>query len=110
MFDNLASAESGNSSKHTTGEKAGSKGKEEGNENLDAKDQEKLNSDASDLPDAEAGDKPQATRRSWFRRLSKKPKTEPPKSPYDSSLVKALHRTFFWRWWIAGALKLIGGM
>ncbi|CAL1711021.1 unnamed protein product [Somion occarium] len=25
---------------------------------------------------------------------------------YDASLVKALHRTFFWRWWGAGALKL----
>ncbi|GJE92383.1 multidrug resistance-associated ABC transporter [Phanerochaete sordida] len=25
---------------------------------------------------------------------------------YDASLIRALHTTFFWRWWIAGALKL----
>lgn len=29
---------------------------------------------------------------------------------YDSSLVKALHRTFFSPWWTAGLLKLIAGM
>ena len=28
---------------------------------------------------------------------------------YDSSLVKALHKTFFWRFWIAGILKLLSG-
>ncbi|KAK7691491.1 hypothetical protein QCA50_004890 [Cerrena zonata] len=29
--------------------------------------------------------------------------SKPPK--YDASLVKAIHTTFFWRWWGAGALK-----
>ncbi|KIP09393.1 hypothetical protein PHLGIDRAFT_534837 [Phlebiopsis gigantea 11061_1 CR5-6] len=33
-----------------------------------------------------------------------KPKTNP---KYDSSLVKALHVTFFWRFWGAGLLKLL---
>ncbi|EKM53211.1 uncharacterized protein PHACADRAFT_259405 [Phanerochaete carnosa HHB-10118-sp] len=28
------------------------------------------------------------------------------KPTYDASLFRALHTTFFWRWWIAGALKL----
>jgi ATP-binding cassette subfamily C (CFTR/MRP) protein 1 len=28
---------------------------------------------------------------------------------YDSSLVKALHQTFFYRWWFAGLLKLCSG-
>lgn len=32
------------------------------------------------------------------------------KPKYDSSLAKALHKTFFWRWWISGALKLFAGM
>ncbi len=32
------------------------------------------------------------------------------KPKYDASLLKALHNTFFWRWWIAGALKLFSGM
>lgn len=27
-------------------------------------------------------------------------------SKYDGSLLRALNTTFFWRWWIAGALKL----
>lgn len=33
--------------------------------------------------------------------------SKPPK--YDASLVKALHATFFWRWWGAGALKFLSG-
>ena len=32
------------------------------------------------------------------------------KRKYDSSLAKALHKTFFWHWWISGALKLFAGM
>lgn len=32
----------------------------------------------------------------------------PPK--YDSSLLKALHQTFFLQWWTAGILLLIGNM
>ena len=34
--------------------------------------------------------------------------SKPPK--YDASLVKAIHTTFFWRWWAAGALKFCSGM
>lgn len=29
---------------------------------------------------------------------------------YDASLVRALHKTFFWRFWFAGVLKLASGM
>lgn len=36
----------------------------------------------------------------------KKSKSKP---KYDASLLKALHETFFWRWWISGALKLASG-
>lgn len=28
---------------------------------------------------------------------------------YDSSLLKALHSTFFWSWWGSGLLKLVSG-
>ena len=28
---------------------------------------------------------------------------------YDSSLIKALNQTFFYRWWFAGVLKLFAG-
>lgn len=31
------------------------------------------------------------------------------KPKYDSSLVRALHKTFFWRFWAAGLLKLFSG-
>lgn len=31
------------------------------------------------------------------------------KQAYDSSLMKALHQTFFYRWWFAGLLKLLSG-
>lgn len=30
-------------------------------------------------------------------------------SPYDSSLIKALHTTFFYSWWTAGVLQLLSG-
>lgn len=30
-------------------------------------------------------------------------------SVYDAPLVKALHTTFFFRWWISGILKLCSG-
>ena len=29
---------------------------------------------------------------------------------YDSSLLKALHTTFFWSWWISGLLKFLSGL
>jgi len=45
-------------------------------------------------------------RRSWFRRRQAKKHKEP---KYDASLARALHKTFFARIWIAGALKLCSG-
>jgi len=48
---------------------------------------------------------------SWFRKKPKVFKTDPAgNEKYDSSLIKALHRTFFVRWWTAGTLVLIAGM
>ena len=35
-------------------------------------------------------------------------KSKPPKQ--DSSLLMAIHTTFFWQWWISGILKLASGM
>lgn len=35
-------------------------------------------------------------------------KSKQPKQ--DSSLLMALHTTFFWQWWISGLLKLASGM
>jgi hypothetical protein len=47
---------------------------------------------------------------SWFPLRPKKFKTDSEgKKKYDSSLLKALHRTFFFTWWTAGILKLIAG-
>ena len=40
-------------------------------------------------------------------RSGKKQKSNP---KYDSSLVKAIHVTFFWQIWGAGLLKLLSGM
>jgi ATP-binding cassette, subfamily C (CFTR/MRP), member 1 len=45
---------------------------------------------------------------SWFHKKPKVFKADNEK--YDSSLLKALHRTFFVRWWTAGILVLIAGM
>lgn len=39
---------------------------------------------------------------------SQEDKSKAPK--YDASLVKAIHATFFWHWWGAGALKFCSGM
>ncbi len=57
--------------------------------------------------------------RSWFKRapqdkLAASKKADPKKKAVnpdkiDHSLIKALNTTFFWRWWLAGILKLIGG-
>lgn len=38
-----------------------------------------------------------------------KSKSKSKKPQYDASLAKALHKTFFWRFWIAGTLKLLSG-
>lgn len=46
--------------------------------------------------------------RSWFWKWPKI-KSSLDGQNYDSSLIKALHKTFFTRWWIAGLLKLIAG-
>ena len=63
---------------------------------------EKVDSDAERFaPELESKD------RESCRQESSKPTKSKPK--YDASLLKALHTTFFWRWWIAGALKLVSG-
>jgi ATP-binding cassette subfamily C (CFTR/MRP) protein 1 len=49
------------------------------------------------------------SKRSWFPQWPRKIGTGSDGQKYDSSLVKALHKTFFVRWWIAGLLKLIAG-
>lgn len=49
------------------------------------------------------------SKRSWFPQRPEKFKTGPDGQKYDSSLLKALHKTFFRRWWTAGLLKLIAG-
>lgn len=43
------------------------------------------------------------------RNYSSKPKKGSKKPIYDASLVKALHTTFFIRWWTSGLLKLFSG-
>lgn len=57
--------------------------------------QEEINDDRS-----KGKDSPKAQSKSKSK--SKKPQ-------YDASLAKALHKTFFWRFWIAGTLKLLSG-
>jgi ATP-binding cassette, subfamily C (CFTR/MRP), member 1 len=48
------------------------------------------------------------TKWSWFQKKPKIFKTDSAGNiKYDSSLLKALHRTFFIRWWTAGILSLI---
>lgn len=55
-------------------------------------------------------EKQQSAKRSRFDRKPKTFKTdEAGKTQYDSSLIKALHRTFFVPWWTAGLLKLFAG-
>jgi len=52
----------------------------------------------------------QAKRWSWLQRKPKTFKTDSAGNiQYDSSLLKALHRTFFIRWWASGFLLLIAG-
>ncbi|KAF7373650.1 Oligomycin resistance ATP-dependent permease YOR1 [Mycena sanguinolenta] len=53
--------------------------------------------------DADADGAKPKQRRFWGKTKEKKPKPE-----FDSSLFKAVHRTFFWRIWFGGVLKLIG--
>lgn len=48
------------------------------------------------------------TKWSWFQKKPKIFKTDSAGNiKYDASLLKALHRTFFIRWWTAGILSLI---
>jgi ATP-binding cassette, subfamily C (CFTR/MRP), member 1 len=56
-----------------------------------------------DLKDDDVKITKQKTSKSSKSKANSKPK-------HDASLLKALHTTFFWRWWIAGALKLISGV
>ena len=49
-------------------------------------------------------------KKSWFQMKPKTFKTDSAgNKKYDSSLLKALHRTFFVRWWTSGLLVLIAG-
>ena len=49
-------------------------------------------------------------KKSWFQMKPKTFKTDSEGNrKYDSSLLKALHRTFFVRWWTSGLLVLIAG-
>jgi ATP-binding cassette, subfamily C (CFTR/MRP), member 1 len=62
--------------------------------------------------DSEKGQKEtsQPNRKSWFQMKPKTFKTDSEGNrKYDSSLLKALHRTFFVRWWTGGLLVLIAG-
>lgn len=54
-------------------------------------------------------------------KVSKSPEVTPEKASvqpepsdnqpkYDSSLLKAIHTTFFWSWWSSGVMKLLSGM
>lgn len=74
--------------------------------------------DGSDSKDSssrepELGYEDEKKTRSWFKRApqDKLPETKKAVNPdkIDHSLIKALNTTFFWRWWLAGILKLIGG-
>jgi ATP-binding cassette, subfamily C (CFTR/MRP), member 1 len=49
-----------------------------------------------------------AQKRSCFRMKSRSSDTDA--KVYDSSFVKALHATFWFRWWGAGLLKLLAGV
>lgn len=51
------------------------------------------------------GDAKQTERKDTAQDTDKKKKTKYPSRP----LLAALHATFFWRWWIAGAMKLCAG-
>lgn len=66
---------------------------------------EKHAEDAEKLqPELESGEIPRGK-----KQTSKGKSKSKSKPKYDASLIKALHTTFFWRWWIAGALKLASG-
>jgi ATP-binding cassette, subfamily C (CFTR/MRP), member 1 len=47
---------------------------------------------------------------SWFHRQSQVPDTEFKNIKFDSSLLKALHSTFWLQIWTAGILKLLAGI
>lgn len=51
------------------------------------------------------GDAKQTERNDTAKDAEKKKKSKYPSRP----LLAALHATFFWRWWIAGAMKLCAG-
>lgn len=45
-----------------------------------------------------------------FTEAKKGPAEGKSNQKYDSSLFKTIHKTFFWRWWIGGFLKLFAGV
>lgn len=49
-------------------------------------------------------------KRSWFSQQPKSSDKEDKNAQYDSSLVKALHATFWIQIWSAGILKLLAGI
>ncbi|KDQ52618.1 hypothetical protein JAAARDRAFT_40221 [Jaapia argillacea MUCL 33604] len=63
-------------------------------------DPEKQLGDDSTLPSPQANESGSNKRDSSRKSNKGEPK-------YDSSLVKALHTTFFWRWWAGGIMNLI---
>ena len=73
------------------------KEEEEVDEKLGSPDPEK-----GDVEDDATQSKHKVTAPEGGGRSSRKPK-------YDASLTRALHYTFFWRFWIAGILKLVSG-
>lgn len=68
-------------------------------------------SESPESPSPSVGDKGKQgdeKRRTWFEQKPKQFETDSAgQKIYDSSLAKALHRTFFLRWWTAGFLKLV---
>lgn len=57
-----------------------------------------------DLADEKAGTPEKEAE--TFTEAKKGPAEGKSKQKYDSSLFKTIHKTFFWRWWIGGFLKL----
>lgn len=46
--------------------------------------------------------------RAGMKRANARHGIKRPKAKYDESLVKALNRVFFWRFWLSGLLKFVG--
>ncbi|KAJ7607370.1 multidrug resistance-associated ABC transporter [Roridomyces roridus] len=57
--------------------------------------------------DAEAEEETTTEKQEDEKELGRKPSRRNPNKKYDSSLFKAVHKTFFWRIWLGGILKLL---